>query len=168
MSTARMPGDRLPPPCPDLHGTAGSHNTIAADVSLVAYGVAKDATADGLKSFLETKGVAVVECVNLTTFEHARTHCYKVTIKASEYEKATKPEIWPYRVGVRLFKQFRKREEEQISGWDAQVRNAGRAQQVREPAQARAGGGPAHAQQTAEIETSNMFAALHKDLSPDH
>ena len=151
-----------------LHGTADSHNTIAADVSLVAYGVAKDATADGLKSFLETKGVAVVECVNLTTFEHARTHCYKVTIKASEYEKATKPEIWPYRVGVRLFKQFRKREEEQISGWDAQVRNAGRAQQVREPAQARAGGGPAHAQQTAEIETSNMFAALHKDLSPDH
>jgi hypothetical protein len=48
------------------------------------------------------------------------------------------------------------------------MRNAGRAQQVKEPAQASAGGGPAHAQQTPGIETSNMFAALHKDLSPDH
>ena len=106
-----------------LHGTADSKNTIAADVNLVAYGVARDATADGLRSFLESKGISVVECKNLTTFEHARTHSYKVTIKASEYEKATRPEVWPYRVGVRLFKQFKKRESDEQANWDAQVKN---------------------------------------------
>ena len=124
-----------------LHGTADSSNTIAADVSLVAYGVAKDATADGLKSFLESKGITVVECINLTTFEHARTHCYKVTIKASEYENAARPEVWPYRVGVRLFKQFRKREDNQLSGWDAQVRNAGQVHPARAPVHAEVHGG---------------------------
>ena len=107
-----------------LHGTADSSNTLAADVSLVAYGVAKDATTEGLKSFLEARGVAVIECVNLTTFQFARTHSYKVTIKASQYDKAIKPEVWPFRVGVRLFKQFRNRDNDQQASWDAQVRNA--------------------------------------------
>ena len=153
-----------------LHGTADAKNTIAADVSLVAYGVARDATAEGLKSFLESKGVTIVECTNLTTFEHARTHCYKVTIKASEYEKATKPEIWPYRVGVRLFKQFRKKEDEQ-QGWDAQVRNAGQVPPARLPAPARQTSQPARpAAPEAELETSNMFGALasHQGLPLDH
>ena len=97
---------------------------------LVAYGVAKDATAAGLKTFLENRGINVVDCVNLTTFEFARTHSYKVTIKASEYEKATKPEIWPYRVGVRLFKQFRNKENDKQSSWENQTRNANQSHQA--------------------------------------
>ena len=57
-----------------LHGTADSGNTLAADVSLVAYGVAKDASAEQLKSFLERKNIQVLECINLTTYDQARTH----------------------------------------------------------------------------------------------
>ena len=64
----------------------------------------------------------------MTTFEHARAHIYKVTIKATEYEKATKPEIWPYRVGVRLFKQFRRQDNYQQSSWDSQVKQAMQSQ----------------------------------------
>ena len=103
-----------------LHGTADSNSTLAADVSLVAYGVAKDASADLLKTFLDNKGIKVIECEKLTTWDQARTHCYKVTIKASEFEKATKPEVWPYRVGVRLFKQFREKKEDVLPSWGAQ------------------------------------------------
>ena len=32
-----------------------------------------------------------------------------MTIKPSEYEKALSPDVWPYRVGVRHFKQKRKK-----------------------------------------------------------
>ena len=56
------------------------NNTIAADVSLVAYGVAKDASEEQLNSFLQAKNINVIECKKLTTFEQARTHCYKVTL----------------------------------------------------------------------------------------
>ena len=40
----------------------------------------------------------------LTTYEHARTNTFKVSIKASDYDKALRPEVWPLRVGVRLFR----------------------------------------------------------------
>ena len=110
-----------------LHGTADSNSTLAADVSLVAYGVAKDASEVQLKSFLEGKNINVIECKKLTTFEQARTHCYKVTIKASEFEKSTKPEVWPYRVGVRLFKQFREKKE-QTPSWNDQLNSQNQSQ----------------------------------------
>ena len=148
-----------------LHGTADSQNTLAADVDLVAYGVAKNATADGLKSFLETRGISVVQCVNLTTFEHARTHSYKVTIKASEYEKATKPEVWPFRVGVRLFKQFKKKTDEQQTNWDSQVRLAP------PPASVQSQVNVDCLTPSEGIETSNMFHVLASggpNLTPDH
>ena len=118
-----------------LHGTADSGNTLAADVSLAAYGVAKDASAEQLKSFLERKNIQVLECINLTTYDQARTHCYKVTIKAAEYEKAIKPDVWPYRVGVRLFKQFREKRDDQPPSWNAQQRpqNTNRSQPLAQP-----------------------------------
>ena len=136
-----------------LHGTADSNNTLAADVSLVAYGVAKDASADLLKTFLENKGIKVISCENLTTWNQARTHCYKVTIKASEFEKATKPEVWPYRVGVRLFKQFREKKEDVLPSWGAQQGGENsRSQQ------------PPHTVHPAPVRTpvmtSNRFSAL--------
>ena len=40
----------------------------------------------------------------LTTYEHARTNTFKVCIKATDYDKAIRPEVWPLRVGVRLFR----------------------------------------------------------------
>ena len=115
-----------------VNGSAKDDNNdsggFAADVSLVAYGVAKDASDEKLKGFLEKKGLNIVSVELMTTFNEARTHTYKVTIKASDFEKAKSPDIWPYRVGVRLFKHFssRPRENNRKSGWEQQ---AGSSQQ---------------------------------------
>ena len=51
-----------------------------------------------------SKGIDVKDIKKLTTFEGARTNTFKVCIKASDYDKALKPEVWPLRVGVRLFR----------------------------------------------------------------
>ena len=118
-----------------------------------------------MKSFLETRGISVVQCVNLTTFEHARTHSYKVTIKASEYKKATKPEVWPFRVGVRLFKQFKKKTDEQQTNWDSQVRLAPPPASVQSQVDVDC------LTPSEGIETSNMFHVLASggpNLTPDH
>ena len=44
-----------------------------------------------------------------------RTLTFRVAVKASEYEAALKPEVWPYRVGVRHYKAPRKERSE--GGW---------------------------------------------------
>ena len=82
------------------------YNTIslAADVELAAYGVSKDATEEQLKEFISNKGICVTDVKKLTTYEQARTNTFKVSIKASDYDKAIRPEVWPLRVGVRLFR----------------------------------------------------------------
>ena len=149
-----------------LHGTADMNNTIAADVSLVAYGVAKDASEDRLKSFLQAKNINVIECKKLTTFQQARTHCYKVTIKASEFEKATKPEVWPYRVGVRLFKQFREKKDETPSWNDQQ--NTGRTNQP-QPQQKNQSHhfNPPVAPPVTPLATNNRYSALTTDAPAD-
>ena len=75
---------------------------LAADVALVASGVSRDASGEQLKEFLINKGISVVTVEKLTREEvEARTNTFKVVIKPCDYEKAMKPEIWPYRVGVR-------------------------------------------------------------------
>ena len=145
-----------------LHGTADMNNTIAADVSLVAYGVAKDASEEQLNSFLQAKNINVIECKKLTTFEQARTHCYKVTIKASEYEKATKPEVWPYRVGVRLFKQFREKKD-QTPSWNDQ-QNTGQMNQPQPQQKHRSQQfNPPVLPLVTPLATSNRYSALEKD-----
>ena len=50
--------------------------------------------------------IDVCDCKLLTTFERARTLSFKITIKPHHFEKAKNPSIWPYRVGVRVFKHF--------------------------------------------------------------
>lgn len=93
-----------------VYGTAHDQNngmTLAADIILVAYGVAKNVTAIQLAEFLETKGLKVVDCQLLTTYEKSRSLSYKVTIKASDYDKSRDPATWPYRVSVRPFKHRR-------------------------------------------------------------
>ena len=93
-----------------LHGTAFGNNegesTLSADVDLVAYGMAKHVTSIQLSKFLEEKGLGVYDCKLLTTFERARTLSFKITIKPHHFQKAKDPSIWPYRVGVRLFKHY--------------------------------------------------------------
>ena len=54
----------------------------AAPVSVVAFGLAKDATAEMLKGFVTNKGLEIISCELLTKFEGARTNSFKVTFHA--------------------------------------------------------------------------------------
>ena len=83
----------------------------SADVTLVAAGLSKEATADQLEAFATKQGLRVTSCTLLT--DHAknpefRSNTFKVTIKADDYEKAMDEKMWPYRVRVRQFKHSRK------------------------------------------------------------
>ena len=90
---------------------SSADKSFAADICLVAGGVSKNATADKLTEYLQNKGLDILKCELLTTkVELARTLSFKVTIKADNFEKAKDPNIWPYRVVVRKFVNFRKRE----------------------------------------------------------
>ena len=97
---------------------------IAADVQLPAYGVSKDATEEQLKQFISSKGISVTDVKKLTTFQGARTNTFKVCIKASDYDKALKPEVWPLRVVVRLFRPKRTFDDAPTS-WAAQSAMSG-------------------------------------------
>lgn len=93
-----------------LHGTAGEDEqggSFSADVDIVAYNVAKNVTSVNLCNRLTQNGLRVNDCRLLTTSPSARSLSYRITIHPKDYEKATKDEsLWPYRVGVRLFKHF--------------------------------------------------------------
>ena len=94
-----------------FHGSSAAteESSLAADVDLVASGVARDATEKQLEDFLKAKGINVmkVECLTkseLIVEEKVRSKTMKVTVKAAELEKAMDPGVWPYRVGVRHFR----------------------------------------------------------------
>ena len=93
-----------------LKGTLSSDNSDApqpADVHLVAYGFGTDTSGEQIKQWLKSNGIWVKNCNLLTTFEGARSHTFKLVVKATDYEKTTNPAIWPENVGVRKFKFFR-------------------------------------------------------------
>ena len=94
-----------------FHGNSAETeaSNLAADVDLVASGVARDASAKQLEDFLKVKGINVikVECLTkpeLVAEEKVRSKTMKVTVKAAELQKAMDPGVWPYRVGVRHFR----------------------------------------------------------------
>ena len=94
------------------------------DVNLVASGVSKDATPEQLKEFIVSKGINVTEIELLTNHkEEARSFSYRIAIKPSDYDKALKPDVWPYRVGVRLFKP--KRWQPKENSWNQQSSQTG-------------------------------------------
>ena len=106
-------------------GDTGGNLELAADVSLVASGVSRDATPDQLKEFLTSKGLRVTGIELLTNFriEEARSFTYRISIKAADYEKALNADIWPHRVGVRLFRN--KRNFINPASWSAQSAQTG-------------------------------------------
>ena len=53
--------------------------------------------------------------------DQVRTLTFRVAVKPEEYEAALKPEVWPYRVGVRHFKAPRRVE----NSWQGQADRAG-------------------------------------------
>ena len=125
-------------------GADDSEQFLAADAELVAYGVSKDATEEQLKQFITSKGINVTAVKKLTTFEEARTYTFKVSIKASDYEKALKPEVWPLRVGVRPFRP--KRSNNQTQSWAQQSASSGGLVQAQQSASS---GGFVPAQQSS-------------------
>ena len=83
--------------------------SLAADVDIVAFGVAKTAEPEHLEKFLKDRGVEVEKIECLTNIElikegKVKSKTMKVTVKASEHEKAMNPDVWPRRVGVRYYK----------------------------------------------------------------
>ena len=81
---------------------------LSADVDIVAYNIGKNISAIDLKNWLSEKRIFVKECSLLTKFENARSLSYKLTIKPQDFDRVMQDEsIWPYRVGVRLFKNRR-------------------------------------------------------------
>ena len=165
---------------------SSNQTMLAADVSLVASGLDKECTEEKLKEFLEEKGIKPVEVVMMKKPEASeaetrmwRTKSFKVTVKASEHEKALLPEIWPYRVAVRYWRAERRPRQ---GGWDRQAATSGglvstgrpgpgqqqqegRSRQNSEGWQQQSrgrgnsvrGGGQ---QQQQVMETSNMFSSL--------
>ena len=104
--------------------TDKKEENLAADVELVATGVSKDASEGQFKEFMTGKGIEVLEIMKLTTYEHARTNTFKITIKASQYAKAMDPDIWPLRVGVRHYRQP-KRDNNRGASWAEQSAQSG-------------------------------------------
>ena len=125
-----------------FHGSARSVDTntggetiLAADVALVASGIALDAEPDQLKSFLVAKGVEVVgvECLTKKELidEHkVRSKTMKVTIKAASHEKAMDKDLWPLRVGVRYFRAPPRKPQQDRSSWAAQSSPTGAGKDV--------------------------------------
>ena len=73
----------------------------------MAYNVRKNITAKDMVNWLSQRGVHVRDCKLLTTSSEARTLSYKITLDSTDYERATQDaNLWPYGVGVRLFKIF--------------------------------------------------------------
>ena len=84
-------------------------SVLSADVDLVATGIALDAGTEDLKGYLQGKGLETVkiECLprqEVIESSAVRSKTMKVTIKATDLEKAKSPEIWPMRVGIRHFR----------------------------------------------------------------
>ena len=105
--------------------------SLAADVDLVASGVAKDATEKQLEDFLISKGIkpVKVECLTKTELivdQKVRSKTMKVTVRACQHKEAMNPEVWPFRVGVRHFRApQRSRQVEGDGSWASQSAQAG-------------------------------------------
>ena len=120
-----------------VNGSSNTNNddkSFAADICLVAGGVSKNATVEKLTEYLQNKGLNIVKCdllTNPTAIDNVRSLSFKVTIKAEDLEKASDASIWPYRVVVRKFVNFRKRETDEFAPNDqnmAGVRPLGHTQ----------------------------------------
>ena len=108
-------------------GASGGQDTmLAADVNLVASGVGKGCSPELLRDFLVGKGITPVEVVMLTkneVLDQVRTLTFRIAVKAADYEAALKPEVWPYRVGVRHYKAPRRERPE--NSWQGQADRTG-------------------------------------------
>ena len=91
-----------------ISGNEDQTQVKAADFTLVTSGVSKNVTADQLKEFVTKKGLIIKSCELLTNVDknpNARSE------DSEEYEKSKDGIYWPYRIYVRMFKNFRQKKE---------------------------------------------------------
>ena len=164
-----------------FRGNSSEDSSLSADMDLVASGVAKDADEEKLKDFLKNKGIAVmkVECLTkeeLVLENKVRSKTMKVTVKASDLDKALKPEVWPSRVGVRLYRApQRSRQGEGDGSWASQSAKAGghteeggqgRSQQGRRPPRTPSTRQQQFNQPALRLMIENMFGLLGEQPCP--
>ena len=76
------------------------------------FNVNKEVTEEGIVSHMkDSKGLEIIECVKVSHTE-ARTHSFRIKIKAEDYDLSMNGETWPYRVRVRPYRHFRQKREE--------------------------------------------------------
>ena len=136
-------------------GNDEKEEILSADVDLCLVGVSKDATEEQLESFIKGKGIDVLE-IECLSHKDARTNTFRVKIKAAEYDKAMKPEVWPYRVGVRHFKPKRRTH----SSWkDQSAQSGGNIEQQHR-------GGPRYPQQAHPHRSGGQASGGHQPPQP--
>ena len=79
--------------------------TMSADKDIVVYGIATYVTEKGLYDHMRSRGLNVVRCLLLTTYEQARTLTFKLTIKGSDFTKSQDMSLWPAGVTVKPFRE---------------------------------------------------------------
>ena len=163
----------------------GEASNLAADIDLVASGVARDATEKHLEDYLKAKGLNVVKVKCLTkpeliSEEKVRSKTMKVTVKAMHHEKAMDPDMWPYRVGVRHYRApQRSRQGAGDGSWASQSAQSGGRLDHRQNQGADGRSGrqqqnriyknPSSRQQVADqpaLEVENRFASLEEQPAP--
>ena len=128
----------------------------------MATGVSKDATIDQLKEFLVNKGIRVTDIELLTSFpDEVRSFTYRVDIKSEDYDKSMNPDVWPYRVGVRLFKARRRQFQQTWQQQSGQLGGNHHNQQHRQQLQGRQTRSPSFhsigSHQASTVMTQNRF-----------
>ena len=93
----------------------GVEKNFAADVQLAATGINKDVTAEDMENWLKGKGLNAKCSIETkqNVWEEVRKITMKVTIPANETDKAKDLSIWPYRVFVRLWREDKKKRNDQ-------------------------------------------------------
>ena len=107
--------------------SAGNRGEFSADAHLVVRNVAKHITTTDLYNWLAERAVFIKDCKLLTTSEEARFLSFKLTVSSKDYDRLMKDAtMWPYGVGVRPFKNFRKnsREDYRDGREDSNARNS--------------------------------------------
>ena len=99
-------------------------------MSLVAFNVNKTCSKDHMKTFLIEKGIDVVDVIEMTSEEvldNVRVKSMIVIVKANQYKKAMDPNVWPCRVGVRMWKD-KEAQKARYERWqERQEKNRGRS-----------------------------------------
>ena len=81
------------------------NNTQVGCTDIVVYGIALNTTEKDLYDEMRGRGLNVVWCTLLTTYEHARTLTFKLTITSSDNEKSKNMAVWPPGVTVKPYRE---------------------------------------------------------------